>query len=116
MSEHNGGDHVTRRELDQRFAAQERYLESINRASAVAISKAEEALNMRLERMNEFREQIQSERVNYVRKEQLEVMEARIYAALRPLQDSGQRNLGLLGTGIAAGAVIGATVIKLLFQ
>ena len=55
--------------VDLRFKEWERSHKSMIEAERRALELASDSLNQRLDHMNEFRRQIQSERLDYVRKE-----------------------------------------------
>ena len=57
--------------LDTKFDDMEKYTDAKFGSAALAISKAELAVNQRLEHMNEFREQIRTERGDYVTRKEL---------------------------------------------
>ena len=56
--------------VEMRINAESRRLEQRIDASHEAVAKAEDAMTLRLEGMNEFRSQIQSERATYATREQ----------------------------------------------
>ena len=71
------------------------FIESKLEAIKIAIEKSENSLNVRLEHMNEFRQQIQNERVNFVTRE---LYEAHIEASNKRFQDL--ERLVYIGFGI----------------
>jgi hypothetical protein len=78
--------------IEERFAAHK-----------IALDKAESAMNMRLEAMNEFRAQITSERGDYVKKDMLD-------QRLNPLEGSRSYNRGRDATLYAVLAMAVAAV------
>jgi len=80
-------------------------------ASQKALDAASAALGARLERMNEFREQIREERVTYVRRDQFDPL----VETIREIEDwrsNMKGRLWALGVGLA----ILTTVIDLAFR
>ena len=72
------------------------YLDKIRAADQVAISKAEEAVNKRLEGMNELRAQISSERAEYVRVDTYSARHDELIARLNVLENGQVSLIGQL--------------------
>lgn len=107
---------VNRRELDTRLAALHQLLDARDKATAIALDKATEALDIRLERMNEFRDQITTERAEYARKDQVDQMFSAQRQDIRQLQDrqtkAQGRDLGLFSLALTVGVSIGIAAAK----
>lgn len=127
--------------VDQRFAASdkdtrqqlmalERHIDLKFAHQDDSVDKANTAMTIRLERMNEFREQLTTERANYARKDQVESnlgslaastrsdLEA-IRADLRALQNTDNRNrgrdLGIMSLGMTGLFTLITIVFRLIF-
>ena len=78
--------------------------ERIHQAEHEAINKAEVAVNQRLEGMNEFRVQLQTERSNYVQRMTFDTTNSSIDTRLKLLENKGSNFEGRMW-------VIGAVVV-----
>ena len=88
--------------VEMRINAESRRLEQRIDASHEAVAKAEDAMTLRLEGMNEFRSQIQSERATYATREQ---------------RDDDQKRVGRLEATIAklvGGLILASFLMPLL--
>ena len=99
--------------IDSRMKAEERRLDDFLKLitqhfdlNAKAIEKAEEAMLIRLEQMNEFRAQINKERAEYASKEAVVEMWRNIEKRLKPLEESRAFSAGKLWMVMAAFATI----------
>lgn len=102
------------------FAETEKRVADRFHAQQVALDKAEHALSLRLEAMNEFRDQITRERALYVTRDQLDLSIKVLASSISPLQSSQSflrgRDAAIIGiigllAGIAAAAF--SVVLKL---
>lgn len=89
------------------------YIESRIDGIETAIQKAEEALNIRLEHMNEFREQISRERGQYLTKEVYEEHQKAVDERLKNLEMAGSFSSGKMWMVMAGFALI-PTVIAII--
>ncbi len=110
--------HVTQREVDLRFEAANTAILIRSQAAEKAIDLASEAMNLRLERMNEFREQLQQERGEYIKQSDLSPIMQRLDTLEKLSNIAKGRDLGLLGIALlAVGSLIafaGNILIKVL--
>jgi uncharacterized coiled-coil protein SlyX len=92
--------------LEDKIISQSKYIEQHFELNERAIKKAEEAMLVRLETMNEFRAQINKERTDYVTKEALAVCEKNTDARLKKLEMAGSFSAGRMWVVMAAFAAI----------
>jgi len=76
-------------------------------ASAIALSKAEQAMEARLERMNEFRDQINQERITYVKKEVLDAATEVLRAESQGYRVSVEKDFNVLDERLKKLEVVG---------
>ncbi len=99
--------------IEDKIVAQTRYIEQHFELNEVAIKKAEEAMLTRLDSMNGFRSQINSERSNYVTKETQEVRSAIVDTRLKKLEMTGAFSAGKLWMFMALFAAV-PTILALI--
>jgi hypothetical protein len=94
----------------------DRRVEEQRIAQHEAIVRADGELNRRLEGMNEFRAQINSERASYVRQGDLDLRLGKMLAEIRPMQDDKQRQTGgLTVIGVVAAVLLSAASLAVTF-
>ena len=85
----------------------------------VALDKAEQALSLRLEAMNEFRDQITQERALYVTRDQLDLSMKIVTTTVQPIQTAQTLMRGretMLLSIVTLALAIGALVLPLVFR
>jgi hypothetical protein len=93
------------------FAERERQAELRQTTSQMAIDKAERAMTLRLEQMNEFRAQMQQERATFATRDSVQVFDDRVGRI-----EVAQSNLRGQILGFSAAASIAAILIDLLLR
>jgi hypothetical protein len=80
------------------------------------VDTATKALDQRLEGMNEFRTQINSERHTYVTRSEIDLMMEKVMAELRPTQDRSvwlTGGMAALGVVLAIGLAVAAMLVNI---